>query len=388
MILALLMAFLAAAPESDLPGGQIVAHVVCAKDATQSYAVYLPSNYSPDRSWPVIYAFDPGGRGQNPVERYRAAAEKYGYIVAGSNNSRNGSWAVSQAAVAAMTGDVSTRFRIDEKREYVAGMSGGSRVALGIALSSPEIAGVIASSAGYPDNRVRKQLPFPVFETAGTEDFNYLEMREMDRALETPHHLAIFEGPHIWLPGEVAMEAIEWMEIQAMKSGRKPRDQAEVDAIYAGRIDATAIANAGPVSLNTYAAMSAMSAIVADFTGLEDVSQLSARVAAIGADKHFQAAMKDAAKKDQEANDRERMMSQVVLGEETLLTDTSHRADALKRLRQLWMTLSAKAKGPSDTPERREARRVLSGLSMSVSTQDQEYLAIVHEYRMARPGTP
>ena len=379
MMLTLLMAaFLAAAPEPDPPAGQIVAHVACAKDATQSYALYLPSNYTADRSWPVIYAFDPGGRGQNPVERYRAAAEKYGYIVAGSNNSRNGSWAVSQAAVAAMTGDVSTRFNIDEKREYVAGMSGGSRVALGIALSSPEIAGVIASSAGYPDNKVRKELPFPVFETAGTEDFNYLEMREMDRALETPHHLTIFDGPHVWLPSEVAMEAIEWMEIQAMKSGRKPRDQAEVDAIYAARI-----ARAGAVSADTYAAISA---IVADFTGLDDVTELSAKVAAIGADKHFQAAMKETAKKDQEADDQERMMSQVVLGEETLLKDASHRADALKRLRQRWMNLSAKANAPSDAPERREARRVLSGLSMSVSSQDQDYLAIVREFRMARPG--
>ena len=374
----LIAAFLAAAPDSDLPPGQIIAHVACIKDATQSYALYLPSNYTADRSWPVIYAFDPGGRGQNPVERYRAAAEKYGYIVAGSSNSRNGPWAVSQAAVGEMNGDVAARFQVDEKREYVAGMSGGSRVALGVALSSQQIAGVIASSAGYPDNRIRKQLPFPVFETAGTEDFNYLEMREMDRALETPHHLAIFDGPHIWLPSEVAMEAVEWMEIQAMKSGRRPRDQAEVDAIYATRL-----ARAGAVSADTYAAISA---IVSDFTGLEDISQLSAKVAAIGSDKHFQTAMKEAAKKDQEAADQERMMSQVVLGEEALLTDASHRADALKRLRQLWMNLSAKAKGPSDTPERREARRVLSGLSMSVSSQDPEYLAIVREYRMARPG--
>jgi hypothetical protein len=54
-------------------------------------------------------------------------------------------------------------------------------------------------------------------------------------------------------------------------------------------------------------------------------------------------------------------MSQVVLGEEALLTDTSRRADALKRLRQLWMTLSSKAKSSSDSPERRTARRVLSG---------------------------
>ena len=43
----------------------------------------------------------------------------------------------------------------------MAGMSGGARVALGVALASKDIAGVIASSAGYPDDRVRKALPFP-----------------------------------------------------------------------------------------------------------------------------------------------------------------------------------------------------------------------------------
>ena len=50
------------------------------------------------------------------------------------------------------------RFNIDRKRIYVAGMSGGSRVALYVALQSDSIAGVIASSAGYPDSRPRKTL--------------------------------------------------------------------------------------------------------------------------------------------------------------------------------------------------------------------------------------
>src|SRR5882724_4583455 len=103
----LLVTLLAGAIEPDgLPRGEIIAKVQCRDDASQSYALYLPSAYTPDREWPVIFAFDPGGRGLNPVERYRGAAEKYGYIVAGSNNSRNGPWAISTSAVSAMTHDV------------------------------------------------------------------------------------------------------------------------------------------------------------------------------------------------------------------------------------------------------------------------------------------
>src|SRR5262245_4743820 len=182
IFLTLLLVAAQLSPDPGLSRGQIVPDVKCASDGSQAYALYLPSTYSPGRAWPVIFAFDPGGRGRNGVERYQAAAEKYGFIVAGSNNSRNGSPDTGKA-VEAMTSDVLSRLNVDRKRVYVAGMSGGARVAFGVALASPAIAGVIASSAGYPDNQTRRSLPFPVFATAGTEDFNHLEMRQLDREL-------------------------------------------------------------------------------------------------------------------------------------------------------------------------------------------------------------
>jgi poly(3-hydroxybutyrate) depolymerase len=361
----LLAALLAQATE--LPRGRIVPDVRCLGDPSQGYALYVPSTYSPDREWPVIFGFDPGGRGLNPVERYQAAAEKYGYIVAGSNNSRNGSWQVSIAAVTAMTRDVTARLSIAQNREYVAGMSGGSRVALGVALSSGGIAGVFASSAGYPDSRPRKELSFPVFQTAGTEDFNNLEMRDMDRELKSPHHLAIFEGGHTWLPPEVATEAVEWMEIQAMKSGRKARDQAEIDAIFAARV-------------NSATTLAAVTAIAEDFTGLEDVTSFTAKAAQLRRDKR----VREELRKQSEIETKERQLTQVIYGEATLLEDRERRADALKQLRERWKALSETAKGPDDTPERSMARRVLSGLSMGTNTQDEDYLAIIREYRRGR----
>src|SRR6185436_11323693 len=113
------------AATQDIPRGTIVADVRCAADATQSYALYLPSTYTPTRQWNVLLAFHPGARGRAMVEKYAAAAEQYGYVVAGSNTSRNGPWAVSAAAVQAMWGDVSQRFSIDPQRVYLTGLSGG-----------------------------------------------------------------------------------------------------------------------------------------------------------------------------------------------------------------------------------------------------------------------
>ncbi|HEY2382010.1 MAG TPA: hypothetical protein VGK48_12595 [Terriglobia bacterium] len=353
-----------------LPVGQILPDVKCAADASQSYALYLPSNYTADRAWPVILGFDPGGRGGNAVERYQAAAEQYGYIIAGSNNSRNGSPETGKAA-ASMANDVFSRFRIDPKRVYTAGMSGGARVAFSVALSSFKIAGVFASSAGYPDGKSRTTLPFPVFATAGTDDFNHWEMRQLDHDLTSPHYLAIFSGPHVWLSSELAVTAIEWMEIQAMKSGVKARDEMEIDRILAKRQTA---ANQNQGDKDTFLALQS---IASDFKGLRDVSAVAARATQLGKSK----AVRDGLKKDTEEDEREIQMLQSIWSAETRLAEPSDRAGALADLRQRLKKLSEQAKQPEDSSQRRLARRTLSGLRAGGHTADQEYLKMIREYR-------
>src|SRR5262245_21371386 len=361
---------------ADLPVGQIIEEVVCEADRSQSYALYLPRAYSPEQSWPVIFAFDPGGRGRIPVERYQAAAEQYGYVVAASNNSRNGSPDIGRA-VSAVSADVMSRLRVAERRVYVAGMSGGARVAFSVALGSPQrVAGVIASSAGYPDAKPRKTLAFPVFATAGTEDFNHIELRRLDRALTSPHRLAVFEGGHVWLSSELAIEAVEWMEIQAMKAGLEPRNDDRIDRIFEKRM---AAANATRVDA---ARALALRAIVEDFENLKDVRMLASQAAALGREKAVRAALKEA----EDLDDREERILREVWQAEGRLAASEDRAAALSDLRRRWQRLSEDAKKLEDSPERRLARRVLANLRASLKTTHADYLEIVAEYRLGRGG--
>jgi poly(3-hydroxybutyrate) depolymerase len=122
-----------AASARELARGVVIEKVECLDDAGQSYALYLPTSYSTGKKFPVLYAFDPSARGRVPVERFKAAAEKYGWIVAGSNNSRNGPLKPSLAAASAMVEDTRRRFSIDETRVYAAGFSGGARLAVTLA---------------------------------------------------------------------------------------------------------------------------------------------------------------------------------------------------------------------------------------------------------------
>ena len=363
----LLMAWrVAAAGAQDIPRGVIVDDVKCASDPSQSYALYLPSAYSASRRWSVLVGFHPGGRGRAIVERYRAAAEQYGYVVAASNNSRNGPWDVSAAAIKAMFPDLDARFAIDSQRIYLTGHSGGARVAMQVALANKAIAGVIASSAGFPDSQPRARVGFAVFGTAGNDDFNYNEMRMMDRALTSPHRLAVFTGGHTLPPDDVALEAIEWMELQAIRAGRKARDEALVDTLLEKRRKAIA-ASSGAASVHL------LRALVDDFSGVRDVSAEEKRAKELAK----QSDIKKALERERAFDDEESRTITELATWEASLADGERRAQALLSLRDRLSKLSQQAQAADESPERSRARRVLRAISSGASarTQDREYLA-------------
>jgi dienelactone hydrolase len=351
---ALLVVLSATASAQELPRGEIIGDVQCQQETSQHYSLYLPSYFDRSRQWPVILAFDGTGRGRQGVERYRAAAEQYGFVVAGSNNSRNGAWSVGLDAATAMTTDVTRRFPIDPKRVYTAGMSGGARVAIMVAQTSPEIAGVFASSAGY-STAFHKSERFPIFGSAGTEDFNYREMRAVDKLMTSPHRVEIFEGGHTWLPIDMATRGVEWMEIQAMKSGLRPRDEVLLAALFAKRM---ARAEAQPSLL---VRMRELKQIAADFQGLRDVSNAIDSAAALEGRQDVAAALRA-----EQAEDASELRVRSEADSLVRQLGWPERADAaLVSMKSFVASLLEVARKDADSPERRIARRVLAGLRAS-----------------------
>jgi len=371
----------AQAEAQALAAGTVLAEVRCAADATESYALYVPSSYSANRQWSLLMAFHPAARGRDMVEKYRAAAEQYGYIVAGSNTSRNGPWAVSTKAVQAMALDLGQRFAIDSRRVYLTGMSGGARVALQVALGTKAIAGVIASSGGFADSQPRNKVPFAIFSTAGTEDFNYLEMRALDRRLTSPHRLGVFEGGHTLPPDTLAFEAIEWLELQAMTAGIRPRDEAVLDRLLEKRrkqIDGDGAPSA--------AALHQLEALIADFKGLRDVSAEESRVTALSKIKD----VKDAVSRERGVEEREQRMLEEFFEIEQRLQTPDLRIESLSRLRERLERWARAAAETAASPERDQARRLLSAANAGASTRtnDTEYLALLQRYRRSHLPPP
>jgi dienelactone hydrolase len=193
----------------DVPPARDIRQLEVRQHTGQSYWMFAPANYTADRAWPILYCLDPMARGRVPVERFAAAAEKAGFLVAGSNNSRNGPMGPVHEAINLMVGDTRERYSIDDSRVYVAGFSGGARVALSWA-GNGHVAGVVACGAGFGLPDPPKQIPFRLFATTGFDDFNHDELYRLSRELarrNVPHRFVEFEGGHDWMPAALADEA-------------------------------------------------------------------------------------------------------------------------------------------------------------------------------------
>ena len=210
--------------------GEIINKVICKNDSKQSYALYLPANYSEEKKHPVIYAFDPHAAGELPVNLYKNLAEKYGYIIIGSNNSKNGtSWEESQSIAEILFADAGNRLSINTDRIYVMGFSGGARVANTLAITNGSIAGVICCGAAAPlasNNHSRNNYSF--LGIVGNEDFNYVEMKKYDMVdiagYNIKHVLITFDGKHEWPANEVMDEAFWWLALNEMRKNNSAKN--------------------------------------------------------------------------------------------------------------------------------------------------------------------
>ncbi|MBC8048012.1 MAG: hypothetical protein H7Y00_14535 [Fimbriimonadaceae bacterium] len=225
------------AQNNFLKGG-ITDSVICKPHSENNYAVFLPSVYSEENAYPVIFIHDPGARGKLATEVFAHAAEKYKYILACSNVIQNGTDGNKlMAASQIMQQDVQQKFSIDTSRIYLCGFSGGSRLSTAIALQQKNFKGVIAVGAGLPYATLdRKKLNDNIIYACafGTTDMNYLEMldlTEMLRRQSVTVRTFEFNGGHEWCDSSTAMHIFEWLQFQEMKKGTLKKDQSFIDSI-------------------------------------------------------------------------------------------------------------------------------------------------------------
>jgi len=221
--------------ERTFERGKIIDPLTLEGRALETYALYLPKNYLTGYTWPTILFFDPQGNGKKPLELYKDLADQFGFILIGSNFSRNGkSMEEVLAHINALKSDLPGSIKADPFRIFLVGFSGGARVAVAEAMTNGDVAGVVGCGAGFPHLKDDVQLSFNYMAMVGKQDFNYSEFVVLDKQLSarnSNHILFEFEGKHAWPVANQMLEAFKWMTVYSYSQG-EVIDMVLMDSLY------------------------------------------------------------------------------------------------------------------------------------------------------------
>jgi hypothetical protein len=205
--------------------GKVLDTIRVRSDRKESYALYLPPGYAARSHWPVIYFFEPLGRGSLPLYQYEELAREHGFILIGSNDCRNGAFNVMEPIAGRLFEDTQARFSIDTAHIYLAGFSGGSKLAFRLAQKNPVISVVIGCGACYPvAGQPKINIRFIYSGIVGTSDMNYYSMHQNKNILDNLgvlYYLICFEGSHSWPPVGIFNEALWWTMIRDNLKGKE-----------------------------------------------------------------------------------------------------------------------------------------------------------------------
>ncbi|MEQ1678031.1 MAG: hypothetical protein ABL876_15085, partial [Chitinophagaceae bacterium] len=182
----------------------VIHTIQCAADSSNQYSFYLPKSYDAQQKYPLLLFLDPSARGNVPVEKYKQVADELGLILAGSFNSKNFDAASSINSIPGIIKDVMQRASIDASKKWLAGFSGGSRMASSYAATYEGITGVIGCGAGFAGPEFltgRQNIPYAGI--AGNTDMNLEEMVTIKEQLTNRNKdnlLLFFDGGHEWPP--------------------------------------------------------------------------------------------------------------------------------------------------------------------------------------------
>ena len=117
--------------------------------------------------------------------------------------------------------------------------------------------------------------------------------------MSIPNQLKIFEGGHDWAPETICTEAIEWLEVLAIKTNRRSVDEALVQALFSKQLAAAQASEAGR---NTYDSYLCYRALINAFKGLKDVAAAEQKAGELESSKEVKAAL--ASQQEQERQQR------------------------------------------------------------------------------------
>ncbi len=205
----------------QLKNGEIIEKLICKDAKNYSYALYLPQQWDSTKSFPSIFLFDAHARGIKICMLFKDLADKYSYILAASNESKNGiAFENSDDMYSNILNDLSTHVKIDRNRIYCSGFSGGGKIACMLAQKHNEIKGIIALSGAVTLQNFENNSKLFMISIAGNKDFNYSDLLMEHNAYTKKgirNQFIVFNGKHEYPSQNALEEAFIYIQSKAIE---------------------------------------------------------------------------------------------------------------------------------------------------------------------------
>lgn len=186
----------------------------CKIDARNSYELYIPARADNGNKLPLLVVLDPHGSGKFALDKFRLSADRFPAVVVASNYIKNGS-DTYESAIQLLIDDVQTKYPAS-KTVFIAGFSGGARMALSYAMSH-NVSGLVLCGALAGPEQI-DAVRCPVFSISGMDDFNFVETAQyLFQQQPMPRNLTIelTRASHVWPDSQILAHAIGFISLQA-----------------------------------------------------------------------------------------------------------------------------------------------------------------------------
>ncbi|WP_300436986.1 hypothetical protein [Christiangramia sp.] len=231
-----------AAQEYRIVKGGVTDSLPIPSGTSDTYALYAPTNYSAEQKWPVVFVFDPKGRGATTANLFRVAAENQKYLIASSNINLTSKPidSIIQTATAMMN-SVLNSFPVDPGMVYTAGLGEGAQVGSALPLIYKQMAGVMAIGNSFVNpNYLDRNNPYMFIGIAGDKDYMVYEIENYLRFYDNQDFTTdvyYFDGKEDeWPNPSVITNAMSGFTLEAIKNGKRTKEEDFIQKLYEDEI--------------------------------------------------------------------------------------------------------------------------------------------------------
>lgn len=213
--------------------GMVTDSIRVSDTLNESFAIYLPTQFKPEKKWPLLLIFDPEGRGKTAAQLFRPAAEQQGYILASSNNvDRDKELLDNVKCGVRLLNAVSGMFPIDPAQVTAAGSMEGSSVSSSMPMLYEELLGaIVVGNHWIYSNQIRKIKDFLFVGMVGDEHLSAPD-RTLPKLRGANIQVYTYPGNGEWPAGNMVQSALASLTLSAMKEGVRPRDPKLIGDLY------------------------------------------------------------------------------------------------------------------------------------------------------------